>query len=86
MSSASTILGDLGQAVVDAIVAEGGKAVFVAGDIAEEDTSTRMIAAAVDNFGGLDLAINNAGVMDGVYSGRAAGLCQPEGPGLRPAS
>jgi NAD(P)-dependent dehydrogenase (short-subunit alcohol dehydrogenase family) len=60
------ILGELGQAVVDAIVAEGGKAVFVAGDIAEEETSTRMIAAAVDNFGGLDLAINNAGVMDGV--------------------
>jgi NAD(P)-dependent dehydrogenase (short-subunit alcohol dehydrogenase family) len=60
------ILGALGQAVVDAILAEGGKAVFVAGDIAEEDTSTRMIAAAVDNFGVLDLAINNAGVMDGV--------------------
>jgi NAD(P)-dependent dehydrogenase (short-subunit alcohol dehydrogenase family) len=63
------ILGDLGQSVVDAIVAEGGKAVFVAGDIAEEETSTRMIAAALDNFGGLDLAINNAGVMDGVFPG-----------------
>lgn len=61
------ILGDLGQAVIDAIVAEGGKAVFVQGDIAEEDASTRMIAAAVDNFGGLDLALNNAGVMDGVH-------------------
>lgn len=63
------ILGDLGQSVIDAIVAEGGKAVFVAGDIADEDTSTRMIAAAVDNFGGLDLAINNAGVMDGAFPG-----------------
>lgn len=61
------ILGDLGQSVIDAIVAEGGKAVFVTGDIAEEETSTRMISAAVDNFGGLDLAINNAGVMDGVH-------------------
>ncbi len=61
------ILGDLGQAVIDAIVAEGGSAVFVQGDIAEEDTSTRMIAAAVDNFGGLDLALNNAGVMDAVH-------------------
>lgn len=60
------ILGELGQSVIDAIVAEGGKAVFVAGDVADEDTSTRMIAAAVDTFGGLDLAINNAGVMDGV--------------------
>lgn len=63
------ILGDLGQSVIEAIVAEGGKAVFVAGDIAEEETSTRMIAAALDNFGGLDLAINNAGVMDGVFPG-----------------
>ncbi len=63
------ILGDLGQSVIDAVVAEGGRAVFVAGDIADEETSTRMIAAAVDNFGGLDLAINNAGVMDGVFPG-----------------
>jgi NAD(P)-dependent dehydrogenase (short-subunit alcohol dehydrogenase family) len=56
------ILGDLGQS---------GNAVFVAGDIAEEGTSTRMIAAAVDNFGGLDLALNNAGVMDAVFPGDA---------------
>jgi NAD(P)-dependent dehydrogenase (short-subunit alcohol dehydrogenase family) len=63
------VLGELGQGVVDAILAEGGKAVFVAGDIAEEDTVTRMIAAAVDRFGGLDLAINNAGVMDAVFPG-----------------
>lgn len=61
------ILGGLGQAVVDAIIADGGKAVFVCGDTADEDTSARMIAAAVDSFGGLDLAINNAGVMDGVH-------------------
>lgn len=61
------IVGDLGQSVIDAIVAEGGRAVFVQGDIAEEETSTRMIAAAVDNFGGLDCALNNAGVMDAVH-------------------
>lgn len=61
------ILADLGQSVIDSIVAEGGRAVFIAGDIADEDTSTRMIAAAVDNYGGLDLAINNAGVMDAVH-------------------
>jgi NAD(P)-dependent dehydrogenase (short-subunit alcohol dehydrogenase family) len=61
------ILGDLGQAVVDAIVAEGGKAVFVQGDIAEEATSERMIAAAVGTYGGLDMALNNAGVMDAVH-------------------
>lgn len=58
-----------GAATIDAIRAAGGEAVFVEGDIGEEGTATRMIAAAVDAFGGVDLAINNAGVMDGVYSG-----------------
>jgi NAD(P)-dependent dehydrogenase (short-subunit alcohol dehydrogenase family) len=63
------ILGDPGQALIDAIVAEGGKAVFVQGDIADEATSTRMIEAAVDTFGGVDCALNNAGVMDAAFPG-----------------
>jgi NAD(P)-dependent dehydrogenase (short-subunit alcohol dehydrogenase family) len=62
-------LPELGQSVIDRITAAGGKAVFVAGDIAEEATCRQMIAAAVSNFGGLDLALNNAGVMDAVFSG-----------------
>ena len=62
-------LGDLGAATIDRINAEGGKAVFVEGDIGEEDTSTRMIESAVKTFGKIDLALNNAGVMDAVYSG-----------------
>jgi NAD(P)-dependent dehydrogenase (short-subunit alcohol dehydrogenase family) len=62
-------IADLGAATVDGIVAEGGKAVFVEGDIAEEDTSTRMIDAGLRSFGRIDLALNNAGVMDAVYSG-----------------
>ncbi len=64
-------LADPGAETIGKITAAGGKAVFVAGDIADEDTCTRMMAAAVDNFGGLDLAINNAGVMDAVFSGDA---------------
>ena len=48
---------------------QGGKAVFVEGDIAEEDTSTRMIETGVKTFGKVDLALNNAGVMDAVFSG-----------------
>jgi NAD(P)-dependent dehydrogenase (short-subunit alcohol dehydrogenase family) len=62
-------LGDLGAATVDRIRASGGNAVFVEGDIAEEDTCTRMIETAVKTFGRIDLALNNAGVMDAVYSG-----------------
>ncbi|TNC65381.1 SDR family NAD(P)-dependent oxidoreductase [Rubellimicrobium roseum] len=62
-------LPDLGAQVIEQIRREGGQAVFVEGDIAEEDTCTRMVAAAVDNFGRLDMALNNAGVMDAVHSG-----------------
>jgi NAD(P)-dependent dehydrogenase (short-subunit alcohol dehydrogenase family) len=62
-------LGDLGAATIDGIVANGGKAVFVEGDIADEDTCTRMIETATRTFGRVDLALNNAGVMDAVFSG-----------------
>jgi NAD(P)-dependent dehydrogenase (short-subunit alcohol dehydrogenase family) len=62
-------LRDQGEATDAAIRAEGGSSVFVLGDIAEAATADAAVAAAVDGFGGLDGAINNAGVMDGVYSG-----------------
>lgn len=60
-------LEDEGKAVIDAIVAEGGKAVFVAGDVSENSVCDAMVKAAVDNFGGLDCALNNAGVMDAIF-------------------
>ena len=47
----------------------GGKAVFVYGNIQKDEDCSRMIKAAVDNFGKLDYAVLNAGVMDGTYSG-----------------
>lgn len=60
---------DLGEKTIAEIVAAGGKATFVYGDVGETDTCEKMVKAAVDTYGGLDLALNNAGVMDGVYSG-----------------
>jgi NAD(P)-dependent dehydrogenase (short-subunit alcohol dehydrogenase family) len=60
---------ELGAQTIERIRAAGGKAVFVAGHVGESATCERMVKTAVDTFGGLDLAINNAGVMDGVYSG-----------------
>lgn len=60
---------DLGEETDAAIRANGGKSVFVHGDIGEAATADAAVAAAVSNFGGLDGAINNAGVMDGVFSG-----------------
>jgi NAD(P)-dependent dehydrogenase (short-subunit alcohol dehydrogenase family) len=62
-------LKDEGQAVVDGIVKDGGKAVFVEGDISETAVCDAMVQAAVDNFGGLDCALNNAGVMDAIFPG-----------------
>lgn len=64
-------LHEQGEATDAAIRAEGGSSVFVPGDIGEAATAEAAVAAAVDRFGGLDGAINNAGVMDGVHSGEA---------------
>lgn len=60
---------DLGEATDAEIRAAGGNSAFVHGDIGEAATADAAVAAAVSNFGRLDGAINNAGVMDGVFSG-----------------
>lgn len=60
---------DLGEKTIADIVAFGGKATFVYGDVGETDTCEKMVKTAVATYGSLDLALNNAGVMDGVYSG-----------------
>lgn len=62
-------LDDEGQAVVDAVTAEGGKALFLKGDVSETEVCDAMVKAAVDKFGGLDAALNNAGVMDAIFPG-----------------
>lgn len=69
-------IADLGAATIADIVKAGGKAVFVPGDIADNTVCERMVKTAVDRFGGLDLALNNAGVMDGVFSGDAIDLAK----------
>ena len=45
----------------DLIAAGGGRAVFLAGDAAEESTAEKCVALAVKQFGRLDILINNAG-------------------------
>ena len=51
-----------GQPVIDAIVAEGGAAVFVPGDVSVEADVKNVIATAVETFGRIDVLVNNAGV------------------------
>lgn len=60
-----------GKATIKEIVAEGGKAIFIEGDISETSVCDAMVKAAVDTYGGLDCAINNAGVMDAIFPGDA---------------
>jgi NAD(P)-dependent dehydrogenase (short-subunit alcohol dehydrogenase family) len=49
--------------VVDAIAAAGGVAVADAHDVADEDGAGALIATAVDQFGGIDALVNNAGII-----------------------
>jgi NAD(P)-dependent dehydrogenase (short-subunit alcohol dehydrogenase family) len=57
------------QATAAAIKADGGKIAFMVGNVAKTEDCDKAVALAVKSFGGLDFAINNAGVMDGVFSG-----------------
>jgi NAD(P)-dependent dehydrogenase (short-subunit alcohol dehydrogenase family) len=49
------------QAVVDAIHEAGGTAVANGDDIADWDGAARLVATAIDTYGGLDVLVNNAG-------------------------
>ena len=49
--------------LVGEIEADGGDAVAIAGDIKDEALAETLVATAVDRFGGLDIAFNNAGIL-----------------------
>ncbi|MCA9832172.1 MAG: 3-oxoacyl-[acyl-carrier-protein] reductase [Dehalococcoidia bacterium] len=50
------------EAVVAEVVAAGGEAVLVQGDVAVVEDAARIVKATVDAFGGLDILVNNAGI------------------------
>jgi 3-oxoacyl-[acyl-carrier protein] reductase len=62
---ASVVVNDineaLGQAVVQEIVAAGGKASFFAADVTQSVEVKALVAAAVQRYGSLDVMVNNAG-------------------------
>lgn len=63
---AKLVLADIspkaGQETLDAILAAGGKAIFVAGDVADPAYHVEVVAQAKAQFGRLDIAVNNAGI------------------------
>ena len=53
---------DLCEEVTGEIEKSGGKAIPVLADITKQDDVDRMVKAAVDAFGGIDILINNAAI------------------------
>jgi NAD(P)-dependent dehydrogenase (short-subunit alcohol dehydrogenase family) len=57
--------------------AMGGRAIAVAGDVGDPDVALRMVRAALDRFGRLDIVINNAGIsMRGAFADLTAETCE----------
>ena len=50
------------EAVVRLIEAEGGSAAAIPTDVRDDDAVAALVAGAVERFGGLDVAFNNAGL------------------------
>jgi NAD(P)-dependent dehydrogenase (short-subunit alcohol dehydrogenase family) len=55
--------GQPAQEVVATIRAGGGEAIVDAGSVADWNAAHRMVAAAVDTFGRIDIVVNNAGIL-----------------------
>ena len=56
------IVADGGNRTVDLIREAGGEALFVQTDVSQDEQVSRLVGAAVDAFGRLDCAFNNAGI------------------------
>jgi NAD(P)-dependent dehydrogenase (short-subunit alcohol dehydrogenase family) len=63
----STVSGDGAgrdaDAVVDVIRSRGGQAVANYGNVADEESAAAMVQQAIDEFGRLDIVVNNAGIV-----------------------
>ena len=63
---AKVVIGDVdpaGGETVETIKRDGGEAVFVKADVSDEGDVKNLIATAVETYGGLHCAFNNAGVL-----------------------
>ena len=64
---AAVVMNDVDASVAEeavaVITADGGKAVAVVAPVGSTETAKALVAAAVENFGGLDILVTNAGVL-----------------------
>ena len=64
---ASVVVNDVNREAadqaVDSIVSAGGRAVAVVAPVGSTETAKALVAAAVDNFGRLDVMVTNAGIL-----------------------
>lgn len=63
---ARVVIGDLnpkGRETVETIEQEGGSALFVETNVCSAQQVQDLVAAAVETYGGLHLAFNNAGIL-----------------------
>lgn len=52
------------QGAIDEITARGGKAIAVSGDVSKEEDVQNAVRTAVEQYGHLDIVVNNAGLLD----------------------
>ncbi len=67
-SGANVVLGDISSGpaadeTMDLVREAGVKAAFVAGDVGDRSTADAMFAVAQEKFGGVDIVVNNAGIV-----------------------
>ncbi len=60
-AGARLVLNDVTREALEAVAGEIPGSVVVAGDVAEYATAERLLAAALESFGALDVLVNNAG-------------------------
>ncbi|MBZ3905355.1 MULTISPECIES: SDR family NAD(P)-dependent oxidoreductase [Streptomyces] len=67
-AGAKVVVADLNKEAAEetlrAIETDGGTALAVVGDLSEQTVVDEVVARAVEAFGGLDVLVNNAGIMD----------------------
>lgn len=59
------VAAERGHETVEQLTDAGGEATFVETDVADPDSVERMVDVAVETYGGLDFAHNNAGILTG---------------------